>query len=253
MESVRESPGLDAPGRAECAPAAARERPDPIWSCLSDSETTLLKSARTGRPYARGQFIYHQGDSAHGLFILDSGVVASRKTNRGGESLLLRMTFPGQVFGHHELFTRSGRTSSAEALTPCKVWLVPASLLAVLLRANARLVCALLASLSRELDAVEDSLLQKSVAPVQERLIRALLSLSLTIGRQRQDGSVAFRLPMKRKDFASLIGSRPETLARALRALEIHQGVLSQRNAEFLVDVRRLVQMADSPPPHLLS
>jgi CRP/FNR family transcriptional regulator len=55
---------------------------------------------------------------------------------------------------------------------------------------------------------------------VRARTAHLLLMLKDRFATVTEDGSLSFELPLSRKDMASIVGTRPETIARTIRSLE---------------------------------
>ena len=82
--------------------------------------------------------------------------------------------------------------------------------------------------------------------PVAVRLARALLDLREAHGVVTDDGVLHLTLPMNRKQLASLISARPETLSRAFEAFAAahvayaHARKVKVDDIDVLMDFARL-------------
>ncbi len=56
---------------------------------------------------------------------------------------------------------------------------------------------------------------------VRERVARLLVELVDRFGAEGPDGALSLTLPLARQDMAALLGVRAESIARAVRALEV--------------------------------
>ena len=62
-----------------------------------------LRSVSRRRRYARGDTIFHEGDPAGALHMLDRGHVAIRLTTWLGDESIIDVLRPGDTFGEHAL------------------------------------------------------------------------------------------------------------------------------------------------------
>lgn len=101
----------------------------------------------------------------------------------------------------------------------------------------------MLQGVSRRLEQTEERLAAATSVEVGGRLARYLVDLRT---HREADGTVTVRLPLAKKDIASLLDTTPESLSRALRRLQ-DAGVIDQQGprAVRLLDLDRLVALAD--------
>ena len=87
---------------SRCAPTAGNcftcQARDPTeWCTLEDEDLTLLNSAKTHNVYKAGQVIFYQGNPCLGLYCVESGEVALRKTDEAGHAAIVRLLHGGQT------------------------------------------------------------------------------------------------------------------------------------------------------------
>ena len=71
-----------------------------------------------------------------------------------------------------------------------------------------------------ELEQAQDSIVRSATLPTRDRLIALLLQLMQRHGEVQADGSWHLQLPLPRRDLASMIAIRHETLSRIIARLE---------------------------------
>jgi CRP/FNR family transcriptional regulator len=112
------------------------------------------------------------------------------------------------------------------------------------------LVRRFLYTLARDRGPADGLLLRSQHTPVRVRLVYLLLILLDDYGSKLSDSSTEYRLPLKRYDIGSLIGSRPESVTRAIRELE-RDGVAFFRHRHVSVpDMARLFDEANISVDH---
>lgn len=201
---------------------------------LQAADLEALKSARTVRRHEKGEYLFRQGEPCTGLYDLRSGLVAERKSDDEGTRILLRMVYGGRTVGSGALFGSGVHSTTVQALDTSEVCHIPRRALEPLLQRHPRIALTLMAQIATDLDLVEESLLERSMLPVKERLVRLLVQMSGRYGERNADGSISIKLPVSRGNLAELIGVRPETLARVFRELEPFH-FRARRNREVLI------------------
>ena len=73
--------------------------------------------------------------------------------------------------------------------------------------------------IATDLRRAEETYMQGACLPVRARLARLLYDMRVHYGTADDQGTIRINLPLQRKDMASMLGTRPETLARTIRAL----------------------------------
>ena len=187
---------------------------------LAKEDLALLDQAKAVRHYEAGETIFQQGEPCSGVFCIESGTVARRKTDAEGHSVLVQLAHPGQTLGYRDFFGGQGHTASAEALTPARVCHVEGAAMRQMLAHNPTLGLNFLAHLAEDLDNAEESILQNSSLSVRTRLVHLLLTLKDRFAGVTDDGTIVLSLPLARQDLAARLGTRPETISRTIAALE---------------------------------
>jgi CRP-like cAMP-binding protein len=191
-----------------------------LWSDLPAEQVTQLDLLKICNVYQPGQVILYQGNPCLGVCCLASGAVAIRRADVQGNSMLLRLAHAGQLLGYGAFFSGGQHSSSAEALTECRVCTLDRTGLARLLRDNPELAHRFLGQLAMDLTRAEEARMQASLLPVRARLAQLLLMLRDQHATVDDLGVLHLDLPISRQDIASIIGTRPETVARTIRGLD---------------------------------
>ena len=65
------------------------------WCVLDDEDMSSLTDSKSNSTYQTGQLVYNQGDTCSGIFCISSGLVAIRKADEHGNTVLVRLCHPG--------------------------------------------------------------------------------------------------------------------------------------------------------------
>ncbi len=193
------------------------------WAALDDAGRDRMDRVRRKCHFLPGEPIYHEGDEPTGAYCVSSGLVGIRKVDAEGESVLLRLVRPGETFGFRSFITDEAHSVSAEALTECRICRLPQAAAQPMVEGCPGLVCKFFDHLARDMRETETKVLETVKAPSRLRFLRLLVAFGATglDGPDVDDGNEQhFELPLSRQDIASMIGVRPESMSRMIRAVQ---------------------------------
>ena len=190
------------------------------WRVLAEEELKLLAQSRKCRLYQAGEPIFSAGEPSHGIYCVTSGTVAIRKVDAEGNAVLVQLGYPGDTLGYRGLLLGENRRSSAEALGPSKVCFIDRGVVRTLLDRNPALGLQFLRRVATDLDDAHAKLVQNATFSNRTKFVHLLSVLMNRHGRTATDGSRVMQLPLSRRDMASMIGARHETLSRIISRLE---------------------------------
>jgi CRP-like cAMP-binding protein len=223
------------PPACEACPVMASS----IWGPLSARDHRELMAQRSQARFRSGQTLFFEGHPCHGLHCVAGGLLALRKADDSGNSVILRLVHPGETLGYPAFFGRMTYTASAEVLREARVCFFPVRAVQELLERSATLRGGFLHLLAEELRSYGEARLRHATQPLARRLGELLLELLPTCG-ERLGGGARLSLPLSRRDLAAMLGVRPETVARAVK-LFCEQGLASFEGREVRIpDLARL-------------
>jgi CRP-like cAMP-binding protein len=166
----------------------------------------------THRDLATGATLFHQGDKADAVFVIETGRLALIRHAVDGRRLILHVARAGDSFAEAALFAENYHCD-AVAEAPARVAMIPKAALLAALSKDQRLVQALMARLARQVQALRAQLEIRNIKSAKERVWQTLL---MTAGGQAN--TITFDRPLK--DLAAEIGLTHEAFYRALADLE---------------------------------
>ncbi|MCG3172618.1 MAG: hypothetical protein GMKNLPBB_00772 [Myxococcota bacterium] len=217
---------------AACFTCQSRNRSE--WCAIRDDDIATLNEGKVCHTYRPGQIIFHQGHPCDGVYCVESGTVLLRKSDPEGNGVSPRLIQEGQTLGYRAFFSGGPYSATAEALAESRICFVPRDVVNRLLDHNPALGLQFLKRMAEDLRQSEESFLQSVVMPVKSRLAHLLLTLKDRFGDTDAEGNLTIDLPLSRQDIASMLGSRPETVTRAMRMLE-EEGVARFNGRTVLV------------------
>lgn len=210
------------------------------WTCLDQLADDVLRSARRLTVYQVGETLFHQQDAPQGIHCLMSGLVLLKQLDAFGNETAFRVLFPGQTCGWRSLFAEQNHMASAVALEVSKVCFVPSADIERMMRLDPRLSRRFLKSLAKDPGPADALMLRSAFLPARVRLAHLLLILIERCLGEAADGEVCYRLPVKRKHIAALIGTSQETVSRTIKELEDEALATFDQRDVLIPDIERL-------------
>lgn len=161
--------------------------------------------------YKRGDEIFIQGQTPRGIYFIQSGSVKISRNNHE-EPVTVRLARKNEFIGYISLIKRWDYPSSAHALEPSVVYFIPADIFLNNIKTNIKFASLVLDIVCSHINDREETLTDVVTKSVQQRLAILLLTLDHT----PTDGKIA----LVKKDLASILNIKPETLSRNLLKLE---------------------------------
>ena len=228
---------------AGCFACQTRERSE--WCTLVPEEVQKLNEAKACNTYRTGQMVFYQGNPCLGIYCIAEGTVALRKTDSAGNSVIVRLAKAGQAIGYRAFFARSPYEASAEAVTDSTICFIDKTAMRRLLEQNPSIGHNFLTRLAQDLEESEQARLEAGTLSVRARLAHLLLVLKDSYGRVDDDGNIIIELPLARQDMAAMIGARPESTSRAIKALQSDRVVRFEGGDAIVDDLDRLLDEID--------
>jgi CRP-like cAMP-binding protein len=226
-------------------PAAAAPGTD--WRHLSAQaglDERELRRACRRRRYARGEVIFHEGDPAGPLHLVEVGHVAIRLTTVLGDVSIIDVLQPGDSFGERVLIHGDGdRTATAVAVDKVETLTLDAAGFERLGAGRPETTRFLLLVLSDRLRATNQQLLEARYVSADERLYRCLCRLGEQFDAMH-DGVI----PLTQTDIASMTGVTRSTANRLLRQAERDGLIVTGRGRVGIVDADGLRRRAGMFP-----
>lgn len=167
--------------------------------------------------FARGDFLFHQGDDLRGAIHLNAGLVALERVGEDGRLVVLKVLRPPALFPCADLFADAPHASTARALTDGRGCLIPRDQMLAGMANPATRTMLLKCSAAEARDA-EDAVFRLCSGDLSEQVLAAL---SQVIDQPvEEDGSIHGVLPLCWRDLAAMVGTSPEVMSRTLRKLE---------------------------------
>lgn len=182
---------------------------------VAAADRQRLAARGSVRRFAKGAYLFREGDAASHLFTIVSGRVKVFKTTVRGTDLILDIFGTGESVGAEAVYEARPYPDSAVALGPVTCLLTPRPVFFALLERHPSLVRGLLTGLTHSLIELTNRVAELSTGHVDARLARFFLRLADTTGRVTPAG-IFIPLPLSRQELADMIGTTVETSIRIM-------------------------------------
>lgn len=200
-----------------------------VFKDLSESRLKAISDLIEPKHYHVDEAIYLEGDVIKTLGVIHRGSIKLRKLNEDGKERILSILYPGDYFGESSLLRSKESQYDIVALEESAICTIDLNAFRVLMTRDETMMLSMMDSLIQRIASRDDLVIAESLVPAKDRVLKALKHYA------NQEGSI--RLPLSKKDLASLLGITPETMSRAINAL-IREGKIEKRNRElYLVAV----------------
>jgi CRP/FNR family cyclic AMP-dependent transcriptional regulator len=187
------------------------------WQLLegvSDVELRrTLEMART-RTFDRDEIVFHEGDPADSVHLIERGRVAVRAMTRHGQRATLAVLGPGEAFGELALLgSVARRSATVVALEPVVTQSIYDDDFQRLRHQYPQVAEVLIALLSEHVRRLSSQLLDALFLPAESRVRKRLMELS----ERYEERAGETVIPLRQEDLADLAGTSRATVNRVLR------------------------------------
>ena len=184
----------------------------PIFQHLSPEDMDHVHQFIRPKRFHKGESVQLAGHYSPELLILNRGNVKVYRGDEAGNEQIIRLLEPGDYLGEVAVFTEIAVQYDAVALEDSTFCTLDKKHLHQILHTYPELGMKILGDMSQRLQSAETQLESLGQKPAEQRLLDIL--------QQYSNGRISFALPISKKDLASQIGIRPETLSRQFNRLE---------------------------------
>lgn len=216
----------------------------PLFQGLNLEDQLRVARFANPRRVRKGEYVFLSGENTTSLFVIHRGRVKVTRIRPSGAESVIRILGPGDFLGEQAFITGEELKNTAIAVEDCEMCVFLHEDLAALMRTYPSIGMRLLQTMSRRLSAAEWRLSVVGTS-VSQRVADYLLSLPVTKeGRADPSGNPVVRLPVTKKDVATLLFTTSESLSRQLRAFQDAGLITMQGRLVKLNDLDALMNLA---------
>ena len=212
----------------------------PLLAGVPAQEVARTLEIARRRTFARDEVVFHEGDPADTVHLIDSGRAVVRSTTRHGQRVTLAVLGPGDAFGELALLDASTRRSATvAAIEPLVTHAIYEADFHRLRRVHPQLSEVIIALLTERVRLLDAQLLDALYLPADLRVRKRVAELA-----ERYEGAdVETVIPLRQEDIADLAGTSRATVNRVLREEARRGTVRLTRGRTTVLDRDRLLDL----------
>lgn len=199
----------------------------PIFQELAADQLDTIESIVQHHHYQPGETLFNADDPLDTLMIVSGGQAKVYQLAANGREQLLYLLQTGDIDGEAALFENKRRTSYGEALVPTDVCSIRREDFQRLMQKYPSISINVLNVFGKRLTQLERQTTSTATESVEARLANYLTETAASLK------VTAFKLPLKKKDLATFLGTTPETISRKLTRFE-QTGLITQKPGKVI-------------------
>lgn len=201
-----------------CSPAVRRQVLEqvPLFRGLDAEELRDVDARMTSLAWSEGEHLYSAGDPAEHLYVVASGRAKALHLAPDGGEHVVDLLAPGDLVGGLQMLGSVEHGETVRAMTTLCALRVDTTDFRRILLEHPEVAVRALEMTADRLQQARSALSSRALAPVPQRVAEVLLRLARKFGQRRADGAILIELPLSRADIASIAGSTPESVSRAM-------------------------------------
>jgi len=187
----------------------------PFFSRLTDEVLLEMAESCVTKHYTKDQFIFLEGETCPGLFVVHRGAVKIFKISETGREQVLAIERPGRPIAELPAFDDGPYPASATAIEETTLLLLPKDQFRRLFSKYPDIALGVVRSLSLRLRKMVELVEELAFKEVGQRLAHFLLEVAHKQGQPTPEG-IVFELHPTNQEIAARIGTVRELVSRGL-------------------------------------
>ena len=192
-----------------------------------DQLEPLIPAIRS-RSYARGSYIFHEGDPGTTFYVIHTGQVKIARLGRQGEEAVFAILLPGDTFGELALFDDNAtRTADAQAMDLTECLTLERAAFVTFIDHHPEVTRHVLRVLGGYIRGMDESFAEAAFLDIPGRVAKKLLELAETHG-ELGSGGTRISLRLTQRTLAGMVAASRENVNRALSRLSARGDIVQE-------------------------
>jgi CRP/FNR family transcriptional regulator len=184
-----------------------------LFTGLPIEDLEKIAAITTVKTLERGDYLFHEGDPAHGFYIVQRGAINVHRVTAAGKEQVICVFRAGDSFAEVAVVSPTGYPADARALESAQLLLVQKQGMLELLKRQPELALRMLGSMSSHLRVLVGQLEDLTVKDVETRLANWLVK---RCPDPRGEKPAVIQLTVTKRALAAELGTVSETFSRTL-------------------------------------
>lgn len=184
-----------------------------LFTGLPPADLEKIAEVTVVRTLEKGDYLFHEGDPAHGFYVVQRGAVNVHRVTAAGKEQVIHVFRTGDSFAEVAVASPTGYPADARALETSQVLLVQKAGILELLKRQPELALRMLGSMSSHLRVLVGQIEDLTVKDVETRLANWLVK---RCPDPQAEAPVNIELTVTKRVLAAELGTVSETFSRTL-------------------------------------
>lgn len=222
----------------------------PLFSLLAEQDRRQLASQVTEAHYAKGEFIFREGDPAEYFHIVKEGAVKCVKSCPDGKEITLKVLLPGDLFCcEAAVFDGAPHPGCAQPMGNVSLLRLNKKAYCDVIRRNPDVALEVIRYLGHRLNEAQENSKVLALDRAEQRVASLLVNLAGRAAVREADG-LRLTVRLTRQDLANMAGLSVETTIRVMGRLKRSRLVSGNAKRIVIRDLPRLKHhLSASPSP----
>lgn len=214
-----------------------------LFQDLSPAELQALKAYLKEKSFSKGEVLSFEGTECERIFVVQSGRVKIFRASPGGKEQILEILGPGDTCACNPGEARWQCSSSAQALTACRVWFLPRDQYVRLFRTNHKLTRKISQIFAKRLCCFSALIEEISLDEPERRLAKFILDMTQALSAAPGVSSPE-SINFTHEEIAQRLGLARETVTRHLNKLKRLELIEVKHQSIRILKIKELEKIA---------
>lgn len=206
-----------------------------LFNQLNPDEKRQVQALTRKYTYARGEFLFIEGDPATFVFLIVEGRAKLSKVSENGKEIILGFLSPHNLFGEELLFTDTVRTMSAQAMDRVRICACEKHDFERLVGSNTGMAMKVVQTLGKKVHQLTEQLADLAMYDVQQRVARLLARLAREYGQETHQG-LRLNLRLTHAEVGAMVGASRVMVSNVLQELRQAGYVSTDGHQRFVIN-----------------
>lgn len=212
--------------------SSSNKSKSPLFEGLSEESLKKLSAQAKIQNHSANHLLVQQGDAPEGVYLILEGEVRTMRFNEDGAEATIRLLKAGETCMEAVLFMGGPSPITVQALTACKVLMIPAPVIKDHVLADSRFALNIIKIVTHHYKNAMHQIDAMNIKTPMQRVGYYFLEKHLEAGHD----SLEFKLPFRKQTIANYLGITPETFSRTLKqmremGIEVDDDVIRMKDA----------------------
>lgn len=220
----------------------------PLFSLLAERDRRKLAGHVTEAHYAKGEFIFREGDPAEYFHIVKEGAVKCVKSCPDGKEITLKVLLPGDLFCcEAAVFDGAPHPGCAQPMGDVSILRLSKKAYFEMIRRNPEAALEVIRYLGHRLNEAQENFKVLALDRAEQRIASLLLNLAARASAREPDG-LRLTVRLTRQDLANMAGLSVETAIRVMSRFKRSRLVSGTAKRIVIRDLPRLKHLVTNSP-----